>query len=92
VVVMGLIILEFSHEIKVQFNKTLYQMGNIPALKIQFSGRTLKTPTEWKKTGVTALLAVHDKNTGGCVDKHVQAAAAAGSDGKNAVLGIRNIL
>lgn len=24
-------------------------MGNIPALKIQFSGRTLKTPTEWKK-------------------------------------------
>lgn len=42
--------------------------------------------------GVMALLAVHDKNTGGCVDKQVQAAAAAGSDGKNAVLGIRNIL
>lgn len=39
-----------------------------------------------------ASLAGHDKNTGGCVDKHGQAAAAAGSDGKNALLGIRNIL
>lgn len=39
-----------------------------------------------------ASLSGHDKNTGGCVDKHVQAAAAAGSDGKNALLGIRNIL
>jgi len=42
--------------------------------------------------GVMASSAIHDKNTGGCVDKHAQAAAAAGSDGKNAVLGIRNTL
>lgn len=39
-----------------------------------------------------ASLVIHDKNTGGYVDKHIQAAAAAVSDGKNAVLGIRNIL
>lgn len=41
---------------------------------------------------VMASLAAHDKNTGGRADKLVQAAAAVGCDGKNAVLGIRNIL
>lgn len=90
-IVIGLIFFPLNQS-KLQFSRIPHQVGNNPALKMQFFGRTKNTSTVKRTGGVKASPAVPDKNTGGYVDKHGQAAAAAGSDGKKAVLGIRNIL